>query len=234
MEKKRLTFQLDTPYSSVDWPQVTAEDQDTILELLCSLLSPIGRHRTQHKQPSRGKGDKKRKRREAEKPDAAPAPPPAPEISSYVDVGLSTITRNLQSSIAEGVDGAKTDADASKTSLYSVIVVARSGQPNILHSHLPQIVAVASETHPSTEPIRLVGISKACQDRLCEALGIPRVSCVGLREGAPNSKALVDFARQRAPPIEVTWLKEAQKAEFRETKIKTVETVIGSKKPSRK
>lgn len=62
------------------------------------------------------------------------------------------------------------------------------------------------------------------------ALGIPRVSCVGILKDTPTSKALVDFVRKSVPIVEVKWLEEAQQADFKETKINAIETVIGVNK----
>jgi ribonuclease P/MRP protein subunit POP3 len=218
-------------------PQIALEDQETLLELLCSLLSPIGHYRSRYIQPSKGKRDKKRKRKEAEATESHSILPPAPDLTSYVDVGLSAVTRSLESATAKGRGLALTANPGNYAAdeecdlrYYSTIFIARSGQPSILNSHLPQMIAVASATHPSKVPIRLVGLSKACEDRLSECLGVPRVSCVGIREGAPNSKALVDFALQHVPMIEVPWLEEAQRAEYKETKINTSQTTIGAKK----
>lgn len=116
---------------------------------------------------------------------------------------------------------------------YSAIFVARSGQPNALSSHLPQMVAVACKSHPSQPPTRLVELPRACEGRLCEALGIPRVSCIGLCVGAPNSNALVDFLRGHVATTKVPWLQEANNAEYRATKINVVETVTGARKKAR-
>ncbi|ORY59103.1 uncharacterized protein BCR38DRAFT_445632 [Pseudomassariella vexata] len=240
MEKKKFVFQLDTPYSAVLWPQVTSEDQDTILELLCSLLSPLGQYRSRHIQPSKGKRASKRKRREAGVAEAEPTSPPAPEISTYVDVGLAAITRHLHSMAAGGdksapVAASDLEPSAQKTSglYYTAIFLARAGQSSTLTNHLPQMVAVASETHPSRPPTRLVGLSKACQDRLSECIGIPCASCIGLREDAPNSKALIDFIREHVPVIDVPWLKEAQKTAHLETKIETIQTFVGQRRQGR-
>ncbi|KAI1637183.1 hypothetical protein F4809DRAFT_605846 [Biscogniauxia mediterranea] len=235
-KKKKLVFQLDTPYSAVSWPEISLHDQETILELLCTFLAPLGHYRSKYIQPSKGKRAKKRKHTESSDQAAVLQPPPRPELSSYVDVGLSAVTRCLQNAASQGRD-LKSSVELDDTSekdrlarLYSVIFVARSGQPSILNNHLPQMVAVASKAHPSRTPIRLVGLSKACQDRLSESVGIPRVSYIGLYEDAPNSKPLVDFVRQHVPAIEATWLEEASRAEYRETNINVIETFIGSKK----
>lgn len=95
------------------------------------------------------------------------------------------------------------------------------------------MVAVASKSHPSRPPTRLVELPRACEVRLCESLGIPRVSCIGLCVDAPNSIPLVDFTRQHVAITEVPWLQEASNAEYRTTKINSTETVIGAKKKAR-
>ncbi|KAH6654482.1 hypothetical protein BKA67DRAFT_565260 [Truncatella angustata] len=242
MEKKKFVFQLDTPYTAVSWPQITLEDQDTILELLCTLLTPIGHHRAEYVKPSKGKKERKRKHKETEDGEPQPASPPAPELASFVDVGLSVVTRNLQDKAASaGGNGpeVRPEPNTSKETKssppsYSAIFVARSGQPNTINNHLPQMVAVASSKTPAEQTVRLVGFSKSCQDRLSEALGIPRVSVVGLREDAPASKALVEFIRQHVSTIEIAWLKEAREADFKETKIDTIETFIGERKKGKR
>ncbi|KAI8626852.1 hypothetical protein F5Y19DRAFT_191543 [Xylariaceae sp. FL1651] len=239
MDKKRkLVFQLDTPYSAVSWPQILPDDQVTILELLCSLLSPLGRYRSHHVHPSKGSRAKKRKRNERPNQETAQPIPPTPELQSYVDVGLSSVSRSLQNTTSEGqniglLQDGQGPEERSASRLYSAIFVARSGQPNALSSHLPQMIAVASQSHPSQPPIRLVVLPKACEDRLSESLGIPRISCIGLCMNAPNSKALVDFVQDHVPVVKVPWLDEASHAEHRDTKINVIETVIGARKKTK-
>jgi ribonuclease P/MRP protein subunit POP3 len=206
-----------------------------------SFLSPIGRHRSQHVQPSRGKRGKKRKRKEDKSADSQVIVPPAPEVGSFVDIGLSTVTRSLQASAArDGTSAQAGDSDvvmsdgARDGQIYSAVFVARAGYPNVLSNHLPQMVAVASASHSSSPPTRLVGLSKACQDRLSDALGIPRVSCIGLREGASNSKALLDYTREHVPVTVGAWLREAHDADYKDTKINTIETTVGTSKQKRK
>ncbi|KAI5863138.1 hypothetical protein GGS23DRAFT_568457 [Durotheca rogersii] len=235
MDKKKIVYQLDTPYSVVQWPHVALEHQETILELLCALLTPLGEYRAEHTQPSKGRRDRKRKRRApSSRPQDLP-PPPIPEIKSYIDVGLSAVTRSLQESASRGPDvelspppEPRDQGPASRP--YSAIFVARSGQPTVLNGHLPQMVAAACEAQQGQAPIRLVGLSKACGDRLSESLGVPRVSCIGLREEAPKSKALVEFTRRHVPVVEAQWLEEARQGEHKGTNINAVETCIGRKK----
>lgn len=185
---------------------------------------------------SRGKRDKKRKRKTEGTQTKDLSLPPPPELKSYIDVGITAITRHLQEMTSQAQNSSMMEIEDEPPSqgathpFYSVIFVARSGQPSALNGHLPQMVAVASKSYPGRIPIRLVGLSKSCEDRLSEALGIPRVSCIGLREDAPSSKALVEFTRQHVPIIEIQWLEEAKQAEHRETNINTIQTTIGTKK----
>ncbi|KAI0481446.1 hypothetical protein F4859DRAFT_474763 [Xylaria cf. heliscus] len=237
-KKKKLVFQLDTPYSAVSWPQIPQKDQDVILQLLCNLLSPIGHYRSQHIHASKGNRAKKRKRQETSDKETTLPVPPVPELKSYVDIGLSCVTNSLQKTASGGAragslqdDQGPMDRQASR--FYSAIFVARSGQPNALSSHLPQMVAVACKSHPSLPPTRLVELPRACEGRLYEALGIPRVSCIGICVDAPNSDALVNFTREHVPVVKVLWLEEASCAEYQGTKINTIETIMGAKKKMR-
>ncbi|KAK0737001.1 hypothetical protein B0T21DRAFT_347414 [Apiosordaria backusii] len=245
MERKRIVHTLDTPYSAVEWygvsspifsqglyahrghhrPQISQKDQDVILELLCHLLSPLGTHRRLFVTPSKGKRDRKRKRAQDEAAPGGSATgaasdpvPPTPELAGYVDVGLSHISRALQGMSSKDMKP------------YSVVFVARSGQSSAFHCHFPQMVALASQSQPPEKAVRLVGISKACEDKLSAALGIPRVSSIAIREDAPQAKGLVDFVREHVKPVEVAWLKEARAGKYLDTKIDAIPTKIGVKK----
>lgn len=163
-----------------------------------------------------------------------------PELVSHVDLGLSKISRTLQAMSSKGKPGPspkevpfkQEEPDSSADSRpYAVVFVARSGQSSAFHCHFPQMVALAAQSQTTDKATRLVGFSKACEDRLSAALGIPRVSSIALREDAPQAKGLVDFVREHVAPIEVTWLREAQSFKFLETKIDAVPTKVGTKKP---
>lgn len=206
---------------------------------LDSLLEPLGQHRRRHVQPSKGKGAQKRKRAaEPAQPSNDQQVPPAPEVSRYIDVGLASISRGLEqlSSTAElksrGAEEAQSASAESDVVTYSVIFVARSGQSTAFHCHFPQMVAVASRSPSCEQPVRLVGFSAPCAERLSAALGIPRVSAIGLRDGAPNAKALVDYVREHVAPVPQSWISPAPSSpsEWLGTSIKAVETVKGGPK----
>ncbi|TAQ90894.1 hypothetical protein B7494_g772 [Chlorociboria aeruginascens] len=234
VRKPKTVFQLETPFTAIQWPEITPEHQDTMLELLCNLVSPIGQHRSHHIQPSSGNRNKKRKRRKAkligvieDKPKA-----PLPEISSFIVVGLNNITRALECSsqrnqgrlysaqpgVAPG--GADSDADSHIQSQFVAIFVLRS-QPSILHAHIPQIIATASSAP------RLVQFAKGSDSRLCAALGLQRVSFIGLLEGAPHSESLVNLVREVVPEIKAAWLNNAKNAAYLPVKINAIDTFTG-------
>lgn len=194
----------------------------------------MGQYRSSYVNLSKGKRDRKRKRKAAGTDTKDLPPPPVPEIQSHIDVGLRAVTRSLQEAASRGQDvksetGDELPSGEPAAPPYAAIFVARSGQPSVLNSHLPQMVAVASKSDSSQPSTKLVGLSKSCGDRLSESLGIPRVSCIGLRRGAPNSKALVEFTQQHVPAIDIQWLDEARRAEYLGKNIKEINTFVGSK-----
>ncbi|EXF78666.1 hypothetical protein CFIO01_03323 [Colletotrichum fioriniae PJ7] len=235
--RKKLAYSVDTPFSTVQWPEVTSEDQDAILELLCSLLTPLGQYRQRHVKPSEGKRAAKRKRKEegaAGKEAEKSERPPLPEIASFVDVGLASITRNLER-LAPTPQGSEPDTDSPSMAVvppapYALIFIARSGQSSAFNCQLPQMVAVASNNTAPAPATRLVGYSKPCAEKLSAAVGIPRVSSIGIRMGAPMSKALVDYVQKNVSPIHVAWLDEAKDAVYRSTQLKVEEKMIPAKK----
>ncbi|KAE8446845.1 hypothetical protein EG329_011622 [Mollisiaceae sp. DMI_Dod_QoI] len=107
MERKPKTiFQLDTPFTAVEWPKISDKDQKLIFELLISVLAQIGQHRINHVTRSKGKRSQKRKRQEAKEKARSNADADIqeesstalarPEIQKHVVVGLNSILRDLQ------------------------------------------------------------------------------------------------------------------------------------------
>lgn len=174
--------------------------------------------------------------------------PPSPELARFVDVGLVSITRELAKNATPGASVApipvsnldpaslppSTTPFASPTP-YTVVFIVRSGHPSAFYSHFPQMVAVASQqaavsTPASSSPIRLVGFSRACEDRLSASLGIPRVSSIALRAGAPQSQGLFAFLQDTVSAVDARWLDEAQAGQYRETQIHMAEVRVGPKR----
>ena len=106
----------------------------------------------------------------------------------------------------------------------SAIFVCRSSQSTILNEHLPQLVTTASLAQPEFPATRLVELPKGSDKRLCEALGISRVSFVGILEGAPHSKSLVERVRECVPVVEIPWLREITELRYLPVKINAIGT----------
>ncbi|KAK1827101.1 hypothetical protein QBC39DRAFT_183512 [Podospora conica] len=230
MDRRRIVHVLNTPYSAVEWPQISQDDQDAILELLCSLLTPLGTYRAAHIVPSKGK--RKRARTDDLAEHSSSARPPAPELTRYVDVGMSCISRSLQgrASVTGTAGPPSQQAPETTPKPYTLVFVARSGVSSAFHCHFPQMVALSASSRPSDPPIRLVGFSKSCQERLSVALGLPRVSSIALREGAPQAKGLLDFVREHVEPIAMSSIPTNG---YRDTNIDAVQTKIGTARPKK-
>ncbi|KAL2886416.1 RNase p and RNase mrp subunit [Ceratocystis lukuohia] len=240
--RKKTVYQLGTPFTTTEWPKVSPEHQDVILELLCSFLEPLGQYRMRHCEPSKGKSSRKRKRGAIKKanekgldaPTKSLEKPPPPVITEYVDVGLSGITRNLQILSFPKLQNAKeTQADATpqQDQPYAAIFIARSGQPSMFHSHMPELVAAASRHPSAVKPIRLIAISQPCSERLTKALGLPRVSAIAIRTGAPHANALLDYVEEHTEGISSAWIDSATKYfKFQALNVVAVQTTIGQRK----
>ncbi|KAK7424989.1 RNase P and RNase MRP subunit [Neonectria magnoliae] len=218
--RKRTVHQLDTPFSTVSWPSVSPEDQDTILELLCELLSPLGQHRQTYTKRSKGKRAAKREKaaKMSQDPNKEPPVPPMPEINAKIDVGLNSITKNL------GPLGGNSDRQ------YSMVFVARGNQASSFNCHFPQMVGATSKRLDAEKKIRLVGFSKPCADRLSTCLGLPRVSSVAITSDAPGADALQEFVQKTVAPVDAAWLDETQDPNYLATIITASETTIGPKR----
>lgn len=192
-----------------------------------SLLSPIGQHRRTHIKPSKGKRAAKKtlETNKNEQATQSASVPPLPIISASVDIGLNSITRNLQLQTPEGSDESK-DTPSRQ---YSMIFVARGDQSSAFNCHFPQMVAVACKDVPVEGKIRLVGISKPCSERLSSYLGVPRVSSIAISRDAPGAGALQNFVQKTVMPVDAAWL-QPMEPQYLATKINAIETTIGPKK----
>ncbi|KAL7275753.1 RNase P and RNase MRP subunit [Rhizina undulata] len=249
-KRRKLVFSLDSPYSTVEWPPISRNDQETILELLCSLISPIGQHRTLLT-PSKGKRSRKRKRAAAEVEKIIEGDlPSAPEIASYVTLGLNATTARLEAlaSLSAPNTLATFEQTSNTTSLpkwasvrtgtsngplRAVFVCRSDSQPSQLHAHIPLLCGIASrstgkgdgeEAQQTKKPVRLIQLPKGSDARLSAALGISRTGFLGLMDEAPGSRALLDFIEKSVGEITIPWLSQTEGASYHPTIIKTLKS----------
>lgn len=192
-------------------------------------------------EPSKGQRSKKRKRKEAVSEDVT-SKPPVPEIASFVLVGLNSIVRHLETSsriskpkdssqaadaepnTPDPVTTAKSEKAESATATqplpHLTVLFLPTPPPPILQDLLPKLITTASIAHPSLPPTRLVTLPPTSHSRLSTALGVPRVSFIGLLEGAPHSGALVELVRECVSEVEVPGVKGG----YLPVKINAIET----------
>lgn len=168
------------------------------LTILFSLLAPIGQYRNLYTQPSRGKRFRKRKPTDTATPVIPPPSPPS--LNLFITIGLNSTNRHLESMTV--LPAEKTP---SKPRLLAVFVCRSDSQPSQLHSHLPVLCNIASQSSPE-HTVRLVQLPKGAEARLTTSLAIPQVGFLGLMEGAPGSTSLLHFLEEKVPAIEVPWL----------------------------
>lgn len=226
-----------------------------------SLLRPLGQYRQKYLVPSKGKRAKRRRRARQWKesaasqggtvPQAAALPtlakPPPPELTSFVDVGLRTITQTLASLATpdkppiqrDSGEGQQPHQSTSCRPPYAAIFLFRAGHASAFHAHFPQMVAVASTSLTSavqpgnkSQPIRLVGLSaQRAIDRVTESLALgpsARVSAVAVREGAPLAGPLLEIVRERVGPLNARWLGHGMDMTvYRPLVVEAVETKAG-------
>ncbi|PHH59567.1 hypothetical protein CDD81_2855 [Ophiocordyceps australis] len=223
--RKKRVHHLDTPFSVISWPDISVHHQDSILELLCNLLGPLGQYREAYIKSSKGKRAAKKQAQLAKPtPSESALVPPKPELDAKVDVGFNSITRTLQEMAQP-----RTQVETERK-IYTMIFVARGNQSPAFNCHFPKMIAAASKHLPAEQEIRLVGFSKPCSERLSSCLGVPRVSSVAVTRDAPGAEALWTFVREVVAPINSSWLQDIRSSDFQGTKIGFSETVVGSKR----
>ncbi|RKF58261.1 putative rna-processing protein [Golovinomyces cichoracearum] len=242
--KTKLSWQLESPFNRSRLTKLSPEQENIIVDLLCKIVTPIGRYSLNHKTPSKGKRSKKRERKSKRDGKGAlttliDEAPPKPEISSYVVFGLNIVLQRLEylSNLSKiqrirsndmKFSGGEKAVNENKPFLnqhFSAIFIVSMSQPAIVEEILPQLVVTASQTHPELPETRLAHISKEHHNKLCECLNIPRVSIIGILDGAPFSSGLLEFIRKHVPEIWIPHLREPGKVPYVPVQINAVETI---------
>lgn len=157
--------------------------------------------------------------------DRHPTPPPL--LSSHLMVGLNSITRHLSILAAPSTlplnqngDGEKNESKSEgPTPLTLLFIPHANPSTSLAHAHLPTLTYLASKSHPTLPPTRLVALSSSSEAKLASALHIPRVGALALLQDAPGATALVEYVRERAGGVECKWIEEGLKAEWKGLKV---------------
>ncbi|KAF2875103.1 hypothetical protein BDV95DRAFT_308498 [Massariosphaeria phaeospora] len=239
-------FKADIPFTETTWPEVSAKDQDVILDLLCDLLTPLSHHRKTHIQPSRGKKRKRKANPDPENLDTAPPPPP--EIGNHILVGLNSVTRHLEALVARTTPATLTahtsteeqagqatnpNSNSNTTPLTLLIIPHSAPSSSAAHAHLPTLLHLShlaqtsDPTSPTTPPPRLITLAPSSSPKLASALHVPRVSALGILSSAPGTSALLAYVRENIGAVECKWIDESLKGEWRGAKVGVTVPVPG-------
>ena len=69
----------------------------------------------------------------------------------------------------------------------------------------------------------MVPLDAMSERKLSAAMGIPRISVLGVMSNAPGSAPLLEYVRDQVDPLEVPWVKETSEGKWLGTKIGTRE-----------
>lgn len=220
--KDKIHTSLNTSYPRLKWPQIGYQEREVILNLLCDLLTPIGRHRSDNVTPSRGKRAMKRKRKQdklrqpaTQSVDAIAPEQQVPEILPYVTIGFNSTTRLL-----EALTKARGGDKSIPRSHCDAVFAPFEGKSDILYAHFPSLCRSTSKATIEGIETRLVPLPAGAEERLAIALGLPRVGPIGLKNGAPKSAPLMEYVRHYVPRVAKTDSDGPQEWRYLPTQVK--------------
>ncbi|KAJ4355806.1 RNase P and RNase MRP subunit [Didymosphaeria variabile] len=228
-------FRTARPYTETEWPALTSVQRRNIMDLLCSLLQPLGDHRRAHIRPSKGTKRKREARKDAQSEQPANPPPPhPPEIQTHILIGLNSVIRHLESLAAQNAPptapshGEETlsprvkASDAGAPRPLALVLIPHNHPPASLpHANIPTLVHLSTMDSPPEKATRLLAVPPGCEPVIAEALHIPHVGALGILEGAPGADALVAYVRENVDVTRCRWIDEAMGPEWKGIKVDT-------------
>lgn len=176
------------------------------------LLYPIRAWRHEKPKPSKCKKWKKlelRKEAASKNKDEEKAPSNmsassnAPEVLKNLTIGFNSTMRSLESVGEMDRDttnpAVQEEYKASQQSMkLSVVFICRSTAPIPLVDSLSFTVTRLLDLERG-KGIRLVYLSKNAETRMADAVGIPRLGVIGIKE-CQSARILIDYVRENVPP----------------------------------
>jgi ribonuclease P/MRP protein subunit POP3 len=221
---------------------VSSEIAGAVLAFLAPFLKPMGDYTRNHVESSKGRGRARKKskqthNRDVSEPELRVA---IPSSSQHLRIGFNSNIRRLEElahrSKSESPAKQTVTAPASEASsnFPAVMFVYRAAIPEPVSHSIPLLVAAASASSPEQEPIRLVELSANAEAELSTTLGIPRVSVLGVDDGAPEAGPLIQYVRSQLEPVRAPWLGKCPTTSYLPLKLNISEVSIGGKKLPRK
>ena len=166
-----------------------------------------------------------------------------PDLTKFVTIGFNSTMRHLETlaqkaapsslvvnrtapvtaeELTKSQKPGQSDTEVSSEKQPLAIFVPYMKQSSKLYAHLPILVKTASMAFPHLPAIRLVTLPVDAENRLSEALKIPRVGLIGLECDAPGVSALAEMIRANVPELIVPWLQESKAGAYLRTDIKAI------------
>ncbi|TPX67919.1 hypothetical protein SpCBS45565_g03475 [Spizellomyces sp. 'palustris'] len=274
-QKRRTVFKhvFDSPFQ-FEWPALSTEDNEEILQALCRLLTSVGEHRqgqcerrkedVAHKIIARKQSRaailaaavkpatqevpqtldeleaamKKKKKRKGmsggaiEAPEVLPKPLLNPPIDTGIEalaplqdivLGINKVTRILE-------DSCTTAQTFTASQLRLVFLCSGDVPVSHLYAHIPTLTYLAGDN------VLLCPFAKGAEAALATALGIKRLTILGIKNDTPRFDDLCALVASRISPPNIPWLQRpsntnsgttksiARSATYYPLRIKTVKT----------
>lgn len=189
-----------------------------------------------HQPVSKGREGRKRKRRftvdqedtqSAESESTRNSEPPPP-VLQHLLLGFNHVTRHLEelSTLSAPPHNFADDA-ASSAAKKAHIAAVFLFHPldDLIYCHLPALCHTASLAHTERPPTRLVLLDAAAEKLVADAVGLPRLSVLGVvdakEEGPAEMASLMQYLRDHVQPVDVPWLKDAREGKWMGTRIES-------------
>ncbi|KIX05756.1 uncharacterized protein Z518_03728 [Rhinocladiella mackenziei CBS 650.93] len=234
-KQKKTSHALSLPYPDPQWPAVSADREQAILQLLIPLLEPIGDFRRGHVPRSKGKGRARGGKKANTKAKDDSTPESMPEVYDHLTIGFNSTVRRLESlarSRKPPILSRTKDLPQQETPSVnlSVVFVCRQSLPEIMSFSLPLLLATSA---PRCERARLVEISPPAEAKIAQTLEQPRVRVLGLEAGASGADALRRFLTDNIGVVDVPWLDPESPPAYFPVNIQTIETEAKPKSAAR-
>jgi hypothetical protein len=189
----------------------------------------IGATRRSAAPKSKGRGRQKRKKKHELVPQSGDvSATDSLHQSSPIVIGYNATVRSLETCIQKFGAKREVDSDADGATIAVIVACRNSVKPPALDS-LPLLAATASATMKQAERIRLIDISAQGEAVVAEALALPLVGVLGLRNKSPDVKAAVQYVRDTVPSVEAPWLDSSAIARYLPLKLAQTQAPVGVK-----
>ncbi|KAK2461543.1 hypothetical protein APHAL10511_006006 [Amanita phalloides] len=232
---RKIAFKsaLDTPYR-VSWPKVPTNIQTELLAHMISILEGVADcHITFRRLSCKRKKASTSDGMQEEKDEAAVEPLDA-ELQAkimidHMVVGLNAVTKRLETQVRKRPHARITEKEPdedieTKPDLRLILACRADIDPPLLIDHIPHLAATCNSIQK--DAVKLASLPAGAEEALAKALGVRRVSVIGLDAEFPALDGFTPFM-ESIPILSAGWLSRIGLARnFIPTHVKQVKTSV--------